>query len=157
VLDLGERRLPAVDLAAGREPGVGEAVASVSRLGRGFAYAPRYTKARVTSFADRPRRCWDLATDASEAGLLYFALTGAPLGVLAYLPGAEGTAAGQPAKRLLPMDVVRKSLESARKRVPEAIEKARAAKGADVPKEPDVPKPPNVPEEPPPPKEPAGR
>jgi S1-C subfamily serine protease len=142
VADLGERRLAAVDLAAGREPRVGEALASVGRLGRGFGYAPYWVKGRVTSQGERPRRHWDLTTDADDEGpLLYFAAAGAPLGVLAFLSGAEGTDEDEPERRLLPLDVVRKSLETARARVPEALEKARAAKEPDAkepePKDPD--------------------
>jgi hypothetical protein len=139
MLDLGERRLPAVDLAGAREPRVGEPLACVGRLGRGFGHAPYYVKGRVTSLAERPRRSWALTTDAADtdhAGILYYAPQGTPLGLLALQAAAEGTGDDEPEQRLLPLDVVRKSLESARTRVPAALEQARAAKEPDA-KEPE--------------------
>ena len=134
VLDLGERKLAAVDLAAGRDPRVGEPLACVGRVGRGFGHAPVYAKARVVSLAEKPRRTWDVATDSEDVGLLYFAPAGAPVALLALLPSAEGVTDESPQLRLLPLDVVRKSLEGARKRVPEVLEKAKEPK-----KEPEEP------------------
>jgi S1-C subfamily serine protease len=138
IVDVGERKLATVDLGKGRDPRVGERVASIARLGRGFDYAPYIAKGRVTSVNELPRRHWNLASDAEEPGLLQFALTGEPVGLLSYLAAAEGTDAELPEARLLSIDVVRKSRETARARVAAALAEARAAK--DTPKEPEAPK-----------------
>jgi S1-C subfamily serine protease len=127
-VDLGERRLPAVDLAPGRDPRVGEPLACVERLGRGFGYASVFSRARIASRAELPRPTWDVVSDSSEPGLLYFAGAGVPVAYYGLMPNAEGAADEAPSLRLLPLDVVRKSLEAAKKRVPEALAKARPPK-----------------------------
>jgi S1-C subfamily serine protease len=127
ILDLGDRRLPVVDVAAGHDPRVGEPLLAFGRLGRGFGYAPFHVRGHVGSAAQRPRRTWAITVDESLVGLVHFDAVGVPIGVLSYLAPPEGAEEDDADLRLLPLDVVRRSLEAARKHVPEALEKARPA------------------------------
>lgn len=135
VLGLEGRTLPHVDLAKGladrsAAPRLGEPLFGVTRLGRGFDYAPSVRRLYFTSRIESPRRMWDFTGDFGEAGLPVFDLAGRPVALLAEQASAEGADedGGQSSETFaLPLDVVSKSLEMARKRVPDALKKAAAS------------------------------
>jgi hypothetical protein len=144
VLDLGDRKLPTVDLAQGGEgPRLGQDLLGVRRLGRGFDHAPEALRLSVSESILQPRRMWGLRGDFQEHGLPAFDLAGRPVGLVTVQFGSEGIDMGAAmmgggiAARpcLLPLDVVRPLVEQAKKRVPEALEKARAAKEPAAPAE----------------------
>ncbi|HVG94596.1 MAG TPA: hypothetical protein VND21_09120 [Planctomycetota bacterium] len=143
VLGVGERSLAHVDLAKGvadraEPPRLGEPLFGVTRLGRGFDYAPAVRRIYFTSRITSPRRMWDFAGDFGEVGLPVFDLKGRPVALLAEQASAEGAGedGGTSSEAFaLPLDAVLKSLEQARKRVPEALKKAEGP-AKDAPKEP---------------------
>ena len=107
--------------------------------------------------------CPSLLGDFMDRGLPVFDLAGAPVGVVIDQPAASGIESeGEDVEVfILPIDVVAKSLDLARKRIPEAV--AKAKKEAESPKEgesamgetpPAPPKPPESPDAPDAPKPP---
>jgi len=78
---------------------------------------------------------WGVRGDFAEHGLPVFDRAGAPVGLATFQFGSEGidmqaVMQGATPGRLciLPLDVIQRLIEQARKRVPEAIAKARSAK-----------------------------
>jgi hypothetical protein len=138
VLDLGDRRLAAIDFTKGGEgPRIGQDLIGVRRLGRGFDYAPEALRLSVGQEITQPRRMWGVRGDFEEHGLPVFDRAGAPVGLVTFQLGSEGIdmqamMAGATPGRLciLPLDVIQRLIEQARKRVPEAVQKARSAKEA---------------------------
>ncbi len=131
ILDLAGNALPAVDLAAGTEPKIGQDLFGVSRTGRGFDYAPSIRRLYVTCRIENPRKMWDFTGEFGESGLPVFDLKGRPVGVLSNQQSVEGgddDGSSSSDVFLLPLDAVTKSLALARKRVPEALEKNEKAK-----------------------------
>lgn len=80
VEDPGERALVPVSFEVAGKIEVGDQVASVSRLGKGFDYAPRFGLARVVGYVKKPRKAW-IIDGLGGPGLPVFALTGEVLGV----------------------------------------------------------------------------
>lgn len=160
-----EGALAAADLAAGVEPKVGATLFGVSRRSRGFDAAPVLGRVFVSGRVDKPRPMWSL-DDASGGlvGLPLYDAAGKLVGVPVQQRGVEGADEGgmfggqDMGLFLLPLDAVSRSVEQAKKRVPEAVEKAKAAKAdADAPKPeapttapeaPKAPEPPKAPEAP---------
>jgi S1-C subfamily serine protease len=139
ILDLEGRDVVAVDLAKGGAVEIGQAVWQVSRKSSGYDYAPVVGTGYVSSRVEKPRALWGLSGDARVPGLPVYDATGAVLGIATTQVGAEGADEGMRRSAgtfLLPLDQATKSLEEARKKVPEAIEKAKAAKAAEPAKEP---------------------
>jgi len=142
-----EGALAAVDLAAGAEPKVGSLLVGVSRRSRGFDAAPVLGRVFVAGRVEKPRPMWSL-DDASSGlvGLPLYDAAGKVVGVPVQQRGVEGADEGgmfggqEAGLFLLPLDAVNRSVEQAKKRVPEAVAKAKAAKtdAAEAPK-PDVP------------------
>jgi hypothetical protein len=141
VVDLEGRTPAAVDLSGAAEPRIGQALFSVSRLPRGFDSAPHLGRLYPSMRVTQPRPMWGVTGDSSGTGLPVFDMTGKPVGVLAFQEGAEGSDLDghgpDGGTFLLPLATVAKSVEAAKKRVPDALAKAKAAKEA--PKEPEAP------------------
>ena len=169
VLDLGDKPAAAVDLLKPADIKVGLALFGVSRSGRGFDYAPSVERLYVSAKIEKPRAMWGVAGEFGEAGLPVFDLAGNAVGVLSDQGGSDAVSEEEPSASktcLLPLDVVAKSLALAKKRVPEAVAKAKEAKeakepagmdegamdGAKPPEKPppspDAPKPPQPPDQP---------
>jgi len=130
-----EQPVGAVDLAVGGDPVLGQDLQSVWRTGRAFDHAPATGRHYVVSRVEKPRAMWSLGGDTPVVGAPVFDAAGRPVGVTATQSGSvtdededEGGGAF-----LLPLDVVRKSLAEAKKRVPDAVEKAKAAPDAATP------------------------
>lgn len=144
--------IPAVDLGAGDDPVLGQDLRSVTREARGFDHAPTVARHYVASRVEKPRLMWAVGGDELGAGRPVFDGKGALVGVSAVQAGvASGDGDdGGGGNFVLPLAVVRRSLESARKRVPEAIERATTkpeddAAPDDAPKPEGAPKPEEAP------------
>ena len=132
VLDLGEKTIPAFDLTKVAEIKVGLSLFGVSRSGRGFDYAPSVERLYVSAKIEKPRAMWGIAGEFGEAGLPVFDLAGTPVGVLSDQGGSDAVAedGGMSTSRtcLLPLDAVARSMALAKKRVPDAVAKAKETK-----------------------------
>jgi S1-C subfamily serine protease len=142
VLELpGGKALAAVDLASGADPAVGQSLFGVTRLGRGFDYAPILKRLMVTAKLAMPRTLFDFEGDFGERGLPVFDLSGRPVGVI-----SDQAAAGTGDKDEIfvwPLKDVLQVLEQAKKRVPDAVAKAKENKDdakKDEPKDGEAPK-----------------
>jgi S1-C subfamily serine protease len=140
VLDLEGRAVTPVDLSKGGEVRIGMPLFQVMRKDASFDFAPVVGTGYVTARVEKPRPLWGLAGDARFPGLPLYDATGAVLGIVTRQWGAEGGEEGggrASGTFLLPLDAVGKALAEARKRVPEAVEKAKSARSADpVPPQP---------------------
>ena len=139
VLDLKDRRLASVDLSVGAKapapsPEVrvrpGQTLFGVTRHSRAWDQAPLLAFLYPSRRVEKPRPMWGLSGEFNEMGMPIFDSSGAPVGVLVAQGGAEdgeedgGFSMGSLGAFLLPLDAVVRSLEAAKKRVPEAIAKA---------------------------------
>jgi hypothetical protein len=118
-----------VDLAKGRDPKVGQSLFGVTRAGRGFDFAPAIKRLYLTSRIETPRGMWNFAGEFNEEGLPVYDLEGKPAGVIASQSASEGTDDGTDTF-VLPLKDVLRSLEQAKKRVPDALAKAKESKEA---------------------------
>jgi hypothetical protein len=119
-----------VDLEKGVEPRIGQSLFGISRHGSGFDYAPSLQRLYLTSRVETPRAMWNFAGDFTVDGLPVFDLEGRPAGVIAHQSGSEGADEHGSDTFVLPLKDVRKSIAQAKKRVPEALAKAKEAKEA---------------------------
>jgi hypothetical protein len=153
--------LASVDLARGDAPSlrVGQPVACVSRLARGFDHVPAWRDLYVTRRVESPRLLFGIASDPHVVGLPVFDEAGSAAGVVVARMSDDTTTidmtggSGIPnigALFVLPLADVRKSLDAAKKRVPDALARAKAEKEAPKP-----PGSPRVEEDPPPTEEPS--
>jgi hypothetical protein len=162
VLDLEGRTPAAADLSKGVEPKVGQTLVTVTRRSRGFDCAPVVDRMLVTGRIEKPRPMWALSGGAVP-GMPAYDAQGRVAGVLAFQSGSagvdEGGMFGEQGVFLLSLESAQRVLEQARKRVPEAVAKAKeAAKEAeaamgeagmgDAPAAPETPETPKAPEAP---------
>jgi hypothetical protein len=82
ITDLAGRTLTPVMFADTPAPALGNSVFALSRLSKGYDYAPFYESARVSGAIAKPRAALMLDGGISEVGLPIFTLSGAPIGVL---------------------------------------------------------------------------
>ena len=137
IVDLEGRTLAAIDLEKGRDPKLGEDLFGVTRAGRGFDYAPSLKRCYVTSRIESPRLVWDFDGEFRESGLPVFDAAGTPVAVIVAQHSAEGAdedGGSHDEVFLLPLSVASKSLAAAKRRVPDALAKAREA-AKEAPKE----------------------
>jgi len=85
---LSDRKLPAVDFSAASDLVIGQQVAAVARLQKGYDYAPYVQTARVTGEIAKPRKAWMLEGGISELGLPVYSMTGQVVGVLSTISAA---------------------------------------------------------------------
>lgn len=146
-----------VDLSAGGELATGAHLLGLKRLSRGFDHAPIVERCYVTHRLEKPRLVWSVSGDFDEMGLPVFDREGRPVGVLGFQQSSEAVALDDVASSFLPvalpLEPVRRALEQAKKRVPEAIAKAKASleagkDGEEAPMAPGAPKIPATPEAP---------
>ncbi len=160
---LGDRKLQAIDFSTAASPTFGQKVIAVSRLGKGFDYAPFFQSARISGEIAKPTKAWMVDGSISSFGLPIFTATGDPIGILSTVPsgvkedgtsdqmgfammmrmlGGGGSSAG--GAFVLPGAPIRALLEQAKVRaVDVAAERAkkREAKPAPAPVAPPAPKP----------------
>jgi hypothetical protein len=143
-----EGTLAAVDLG-GKDVGVsvGQTLVGVTRKSRGFDSAPVFERTLVTGRIEKPRPMWALA-GAAAVGLPLYDAQGRAVGVPSRQQGVEGAdeggggagglaallGGGDAGLFLLPLEAVGRVLEQAKKRVPEAVAKAKEAKEKDAAK-----------------------
>src|SRR5262249_47355173 len=83
-LDLGflkiedplDRTITPVDFGATTSPTVGQEVVSVSRLSKGYDYAPYFESARISGIIAKPRKAWMMDGSISGFGLPVFTPSG---------------------------------------------------------------------------------
>ena len=122
----GGKPLPFVDFSKGAEPGIGQSLFGITRLSRGFDFAPIVLRLYVTARLETPRVLYDFEGDFRERGLPVYDLQGRPVGVV-----SEQAAAGTDDETEIfvwPVKDVVRSLEQAKKRAPDALAKAKAKK-----------------------------
>lgn len=124
-----EKAVPAIDLTQGAEVKIGQDLHSVWRDVRGFDYAPGLKRHYVSGRVEKPRLLWALAGDAIDAGMPLFDAEGRPVGLASQQESSAGTEEEDAESRVfaLPLADVLRSLEQAKKRVPEAVAKAKEA------------------------------
>ena len=134
VTDAEAKSPPAVDLSKDAEIGVGQTLLTVTRKGRGFDCAPVLGRLLVSGKVEKPRPLWAVAGIGAPLGLPAFDAQGNAVGILTTQQGASGVEEDDPFAGgggsevfVLPLDAVRRSLEQAKKRVPEAVAKAKEA------------------------------
>jgi len=179
ILDLEGRTPEAVDLGKGAAPKIGQSVFGVTRKSRGFDCAPTIDRLVVNGHVEKPRPLWSVSGAFKGAGIPVFDADGRAVGVYSNQKGSEGVdddgAGGAGAllaalggasegSCLLPLEAVMKSVEAARKRIPDAVARAKdaaakeaAAKEAaakekdgappEAPKAPETPKAPDAPKD----------
>ncbi len=82
VEDLGGRKPAAISFAEGTKPAIGETVVAISRLKKGFDYAPYGTTARISGAIRKPRKAWIIDGALDSYGLPIFSSSGGVIGVL---------------------------------------------------------------------------
>ena len=82
ITDLAGRVPASVTFADTPAPALGDSVYALSRLSKGYDYAPFYESARVSGIIAKPRAALMLEGGISELGLPIFTVSGTPVGVL---------------------------------------------------------------------------
>jgi hypothetical protein len=94
--DLAGRKLKAVDFSPSARAAVGDLVAAVSRLGKGYDSPPYLETARISGEISKPRQAWVIDGGLSSLGLPVFAPGGRVIGVLALVDsGLAETESGE--------------------------------------------------------------
>ncbi len=79
---LGDKQITAVDFSGTASAGIGDRVISVSRLEKGFDYAPFFSSSRISGAIDKPRKAYMIEGGIGDFGLPVYSPTGAVLGVI---------------------------------------------------------------------------
>lgn len=90
----GAPAIPVVEFGNSASPAIGDTVAMVSRLSRGYDHAPYFQLSRINGEVAKPRKAWTLDGSISQFGLPVYTLKGEPVGVLTTVPSGikeEGT------------------------------------------------------------------
>ncbi len=77
-----DRKLATVNFAEGVKPAVGDTVVAISRLKKGYDYAPFASTARVSGAIRKPRKAWIIDGTIDSYGLPVFSSSGDVVGVL---------------------------------------------------------------------------
>jgi hypothetical protein len=140
---------PAADLRPGAEPKIGERLLAVGRKTEAFDRAPLLLRCYASQRLERPRRMWAVTGDHEASGLGSISLgflsgtqfvggtpaydvAGRAVGLLSRQVAVGGESVEDTAQvdALLPLDVVARSIDAAKRVLPAALEKAAAASGA---------------------------
>jgi len=92
-----DRTMTAVSFADGVKPTVGDTVVAVSRLKKGYDYAPFVSTARISGAIKKPRKAWIIDGNIDSYGLPVFSSSGEVVGVLITLTPTttdEGSGSG---------------------------------------------------------------
>jgi len=93
VEDLGDKKLTAIDFSSGANPTIGQEIVTVSRLEKGYDYAPYILTARIGGIVDKPRKAY-LLSGSGNFGLPMFTLAGETLGVVTTVESGVQSDAG---------------------------------------------------------------
>ncbi|MBI4575173.1 MAG: trypsin-like peptidase domain-containing protein [Planctomycetes bacterium] len=159
------KELRPVGFEEARDLAVGQKVASVSRLAKGYDFAPYFETARVSGEIAKPRKAWMLDGGLGAFGLPVYDLDGATVGVLTTVSSGikddgedsggfgafmrlmtGGGLSGNMGAFIIPSKNVKGVVEQARVRAGEVA--AERAKEKEAPKEPEKPEAPKEPEKP---------
>ncbi len=87
---LGSKKLTPIEFNHGGAAAVGQEVVSISRLHKGFDYAPYFMTSRICGAILKPKKAYMVEGGLEGLGLPVFSLSGEPLGVLTTLePGVK--------------------------------------------------------------------
>jgi hypothetical protein len=92
--DLGDRKLTAVDFSHSASVAVGDQLAAITRMGKGYDYAPVFSQGPVKGAITKPRTAYLLSTSIVSIGLPVYTLSGDTVGVLVFLPAGVDTDSG---------------------------------------------------------------
>jgi len=84
--DLAGRKLPTIDFSKCPAVNIGDQVAAVTRLGKGYDYSPIYSEGPVKGSITKPRPAFLLSTTIISVGLPVFTTDGQALGMMVFLP-----------------------------------------------------------------------
>lgn len=91
--DLAGKQIKAVDFSRpGAGPAVGDLVAGVSRLGKGYDAAPYFQTARISGKIGKPRQAWVTDGEVTMLGLPVFSPAGQVLGIVSMVGPGLGDA-----------------------------------------------------------------
>jgi S1-C subfamily serine protease len=85
VEDLADRKPAPVAFADSVKPGVGDEVVAISRLKKGYDFAPYFASARISGAIRKPRKAWIVDGSINSYGLPVFTMSGDVIGVLVTL------------------------------------------------------------------------
>ena len=125
IRDLKGRTATPVDFSNTVEPKVGDTLYSVTRMERGFDYAPVCDEAKVVGHVTKPRAMWVLGGSGADVPHPLYTAEGAVAGVVVIQEGVGDERAGfRPF--LLPLKIATGTIERALKTSKEALEEANA-------------------------------
>lgn len=152
VEDVTGLKIAPVEFTSTASAEIGQEIVSVSRLQKGFDYAPYFERARISGVINKPRKAWMLDGPISGYGLPIYAANGEVIGVLSTIPSGVQDQGGDSASFsfamrmlsgssivrgfILPGSIVESVITQAKKRAEElAIERAKkkASGAADKP------------------------
>ena len=89
IYDLGTTQLQAIDFTAGANPAIGDNVLVLSRLGKGYDYAPYFSQTRINGIISKPRKAFNV--DGGQGsnmapGAPVFDTSGDPIGIMTIVP-----------------------------------------------------------------------
>ncbi|MGE3164527.1 MAG: serine protease [Planctomycetota bacterium] len=94
VQELGERKPSPVVFAEDAEGSVGDLIVSVSRLQKGYDYAPYFATGRISGVLQKPRTAWIVDGNIGSYGLPIFTSSGKVVGVLVTLAASTTEESG---------------------------------------------------------------
>lgn len=121
IKDLGEKKVPVVNMEQVTEPQVGQVLYGISRLEQGFDYAPMCTRVEVTGSVTKPRSLWIVRDAGGLVGMPLFDAAGAVAGVVIRQEGVGEDAGTRPF--LLPLKVARPTVAGALKKSKDELER----------------------------------
>lgn len=94
VQDLGDMKPHVVNFADAPKPAVGDKIVSVSRMQKGYDYAPYFSSGHVSGAIKKPRTAWIVDGNVGAYGLPVFNTAGKAVGVLITLPATTSDDSG---------------------------------------------------------------
>lgn len=92
--DLAGQTLPVIDFTSPATVAVGDQVASITRLTKGYDFAPVMSTGQIRGAITKPRSAFLLTNTIVSIGLPVFTPDGAPVGVMILMPASVDTASG---------------------------------------------------------------
>lgn len=121
IKDLEGKKVDCVSFEDAAQLKIGQEVVGVERHGKGFDYAPHFSRGLIAGEIKQPRPMWIISRQPGSAGLPLFDASGKIAGVLASQYGADGSGGGL---FLLPPSTVKAAVAQAVKQSAEALKKA---------------------------------
>jgi len=130
IRDLKGRTATPVDFSNAVEPKVGDTLYAITRMERGFDYAPVCEEAKVIGHVTKPRAMWVLGGQGADVPHPLYTADGAVAGIVVVQEGVGDDRAGF-RLFLLPLKIATGTIERALKTSKEALEEANAQKPAE--------------------------